>query len=94
MIRLTTVMYSARVPLAATVEEVVNVVKHFGTVLQITRPLIQGYEDHLVSILLMPSQEANFVEEQNKVLRSAIFGGQTHTIQYRCLSEIVVCSAC
>ena len=84
----------ARVPLAATVEEVVNVVKHLGTVLQITRPLIQGYEDHLVSILLMPSQEANFVEEQNKVLRSAIFGGQTHTIQYRCLSEIVVCSAC
>ena len=84
----------SRVPLAATVEEVVNVVKHLGTVLQITRPLIQGYEDHIVSILLMPSQEANFVEEQNKVLRSAIFGGQTHTIQYRCLSEIVVCSAC
>ena len=84
----------SRVPLAATVEEVVNVVKHLGTVLQITRPLIQGYEDHIVSILLMPFQEANFVEEQNKVLRSAIFGGQTHTIQYRCLSEIVVCSAC
>ena len=84
----------SRVPLLATAEEVVNCVKHLGTIKQITRPLIQGYEDHIVSIILTPSPEVDFVEEQNKVLRQANFGGKSHIIQYRCLDEIVVCAAC
>ena len=84
----------SRVPLLATAEEVVNCVKHLGTIKQITRPLIQGYEDHIVSVILTPSPEVDFVEEQNKVLRQANFGGKSHIIQYRCLDEIVVCAAC
>ena len=78
----------------ATVEEIVNVVKHLGNVKSITRPLVHGFEDHLVTITLLPRPEANFVEEQKQVLRPARFSGQSYVIQYRCLDETVVCTAC
>ena len=84
----------ARVPMHATVEELVSVVGHLGNVKSITRPLVHGFEDHLVTMTILPHSNANFVEEQKKVLRPAIFSGQSYVIQYRCLDETVVCTAC
>ena len=45
-------------------------------------------------VVVIPSLKANLQEEQSRVNRSATFGGQLCAIQYRCLDEVAVCSAC
>ena len=84
----------SHIPMTATLEEVVAVVKDIGVVTRVTRPLIHGFEDHLVQVVVIPSHETNLLEEQRRVNRSATFGGQICAIQYRCLDETAICSAC
>ena len=84
----------ARVPMHATIEELLSVVGHLGIVKSITRPLVHGFEDHLVNMTILPLVGTNFVDEQKQVLRPATFSGQSYVIQYRCLDETVVCTAC
>ena len=84
----------SHIPMTATLDEVVAVVKGIGMVTRVTRPLIHGFEDHLVQVVVIPSLEANLQDEQKQVNRSATFGGLLCAIQYRCLDEVAICSAC
>ena len=84
----------SHVPMTARIDEVIDVVKHIGTVKRVTRPLIHGFEDHLVHIALVPNSTVNLSEEQKMVNRSAIFGGRRTRVQYRCLDETAFCSVC
>ena len=83
-----------RVPVHATIEEVVEVVKHLGVIKSITRPPIQGYEDHKVAIAIEPYETVDLAEEQKAIFRPASFSGETYILQYRCLTQVVVCTAC
>ena len=84
----------AHIPMTATVNEVVAIIKDIGVPKRISRPLIHGYEDHLVQVTLLPHKETNMAEEQKIINRSAYFGGRLTRIQYRCLDEVAICSAC
>ena len=83
-----------RVPVHATVEEVAEVVQHLGAIKSITRPQIQGYEDHKVAISIEPHEDIDLAEEQKAIFRPAIFSGETYIVQYCCLTQVVVCTAC
>ena len=84
----------SRVPVHATVEEVVEVVKQLGTIKSVTRPPIQGYEDHKVVIAIEPFDNVDLAKEQKSVFRPAIFSGETYIVQYSCRAQVVVCTAC
>ena len=83
-----------RVPVHATVEEVVEVVKQLGTIKSVTRPPIQGYEDHKVLIAIETFDNVDLAKEQKSVFRPASFSGETYIVQYRCHGQVVVCTAC
>ena len=84
----------SHVPMTATIDEVIDVVKHIGNVKRITRPLIHGFEDHLVHIALVVNDAVDLSEEQKITTRSAKFGGRRTYVQYRCLDEIAFCPVC
>ena len=84
----------ARVPMHATVEELVSVVGHLGSVKSITRPLVHGFEDHLVTMTIAPYETVDLAVEQKAIFRPAIFSGERYNVQYRCLTQVAVCTAC
>ena len=84
----------AHIPMTATIDEVIAIVKDIGVPKRINRPLIHGYEDHLVQVTLLPHKDTNMAEEQKVIDRSAHFGGRLTRIRYRCLDEVAICSAC
>ena len=84
----------SHVPMTAKLDEVIEIVKHIGIVKRVTRPLIHGYEDHLVQIALVPNGNVDLSEEQKITTRSAKFGGRRTNVQYRCLDEIAFCPVC
>ena len=84
----------SHVPMTAKLDEVIEIVKHIGIVKRVSRPLIHGYEDHLVHIALVPNGNVDLSEEQKITTRSAKFGGRRTNVQYRCLDEIAFCPVC